>query len=335
VAEDAFVLGGRTNAEDLLLECQLLCAHLTAPGYRDEALRQFKQQLDTLYTQLTHSPQGVMADQVEKFLAGDDFRFGFPAQEELEKRSIEEVQAWLAEPLAKGYLEIAVVGDFEKDKVIEAIAATFGALPERADSKPEYKEARKISFPAGGEKTIEFESEIPKGNSLVYWPTEDIWDIKRTRRLGVLGSVFGDRLRAKVREELGEAYSPYARNIPSQVYTGSGKLFSMVTVDPPQAQKILGVVAGIGKDLNQKGIDSDELERAILPLLSSVERQVRTNDYWLNSVTLSSQEYPQRLEWCRTMLEDFKSITVEEINALAKEYLVDDKAVRLIIKPKE
>lgn len=335
VDEDAFVIGGRTNREDLVLECQLLCASLTAPGYREEALRQFQQQLDTLYAQLAHSPQGVMANEVEKFMSGNDFRFGFPAQEELEMRSLDEVKAWLAEPLAKGYLEIAIVGDFDPDKAIAAIAATFGALPERADSKPQHAEARIVKFPAGGTKTIEFDSEIQKGNSLVFWPTEDIWDIARTRRLSVLGSVFGDRLRAKVREELGEAYSPYARNIPSQVYTGYGKMFSMVTVDPAQAQKIVDVVAGIGNELFEKGIDSDELERAILPLVSSIERQVRTNDYWLHSVALSSQEFPTRLDWARNMVDDYKSITVEDVNAMAKKYLVEDKAVKLLVLPKQ
>lgn len=335
VDEDAFVMSGRTNPEDFRLECQLLCAHLTAPGYREEALRQFRQQLERLYTQLAHSPQGVMANQVEKLLSGGDYRFGFPSKEELEERNLEEVKAWLAEPLAKGYLEIGVVGDFDQAEVIDAIAATFGALPERADAKPAYEEARKLEFPSGESKTIEFESEIPKGNSLVYWPTDDIWDIKKTRRLSVLGSVFGDRLRAKVREELGEAYSPYARNIPSSTYRGYGKMFSMVTVDPPQAQKIIDVVAGIGTELSKNGIDSDELERAILPLVSSIERQVRTNDYWLETVALSSQEFPERLEWARSMEADYKSITVDEINALAKEYLIDEKAVKLIVTPKK
>ncbi len=333
VGEDAFVMSGKTNAEDFLLECQLMCAYLTAPGYRDEALRQFQQQLDRLYTQLTHSPQGVMANQVEKLISGGDYRFGFPSEAELRERNLDEVKAWLSEPLAKAYLEIGVVGDFEPEMVIEAISATFGALPERADSKPEYAEARKLAFPSGLSETIEFESEIPKGNSLVYWPTDDIWDISKTRRLSVLGSVLGDRLRAKVREELGEAYSPYARNIPSSTYRGYGKLFSMVTVDPPQAEMIIDVVAGIGGELSQKGIDSDELERAILPLLSSIERQLRTNEYWLETVALSSQEFPQRLDWARNMQDDYKSITVDEVNSLAKQYLVDEKAVKLIIKP--
>jgi len=334
VGDDAFVMEGSTNPDDLLLQCQLMAASLTAPGYREEGLRQFRQYLDTIYTQLTHSPQGVMANEVEKFLHGGDHRFGFPEKEVMASYSIDDVKAWLSEPLAKGYIEIAVVGDLDEAKVVEAIASTFGALPTRNDSKPKLEEARKIKFPAGGSKKIEFESEIAKGNALVYWPTEDIWDIKRTRRLSVLGSVIDDRLRAKVREELGEAYSPFARNIPSIAYDGYGTIFSMVTVDPEQAEDIAEIVAGIGKDLNENGIDSDELDRAIKPLMTSIERQRRTNAYWLQTVAVSSQEYPQRLDWARSMMDDFKSVTVEDVNALAKKYLVEDKVLKVTVVSK-
>ena len=334
IADDAFILAGRTNKEDLLLECQLLAAYLTAPGYREESIRQLKKQFDPLYTNLDHTVPGVTANEVEKFLAGGDYRFGFPAKDALDSRTLDEVKAWLAEPLAKGYLEIGVVGDFDQDKVIAAISQTFGAIPERADSKPKLDDARKLNFPAGGAKTFEFESEIPKGSATVYWPTEDMWHIQRSRRLSVLGTIFADRLRAKVREELGEAYSPYAQNIPSDTYAGSGKLMATVTVDPEGAQKIVDVVSEIGKEIRQHGIDSDELERAVAPLLSSIERQRRTNGYWLNSVILSSQEFPQRLDWSRGMLKDFQSVTVDDINELAKQYLADEKAVKVIVKPK-
>jgi zinc protease len=48
----------------------------------------------------------------------------------------------------------------------------------------------------------------------------------------------------------------------------------------------------------------------------------------------SSQEYPQRLDWSRTFVDDYKNITVEEINALAKEFLKEDTRVSVTIIPK-
>ena len=195
---------------------------------------------------------------------------------------------------------------------------------------------RRISFPVKGQsKAFVFESEIPKGMVGVYWPTQDIWDISRTRRLSVLGAIFADRLRSKVREELGEAYSPYARHIPSDTYKGYGYLMSVITVDPPQAEKIVNVVEGIGTALASKGITEDELERAIKPLLNSIEQQLRQNVYWLRTVSLSSQEFPQKLDWAKTMLKDYQSIKVSDINSLAEKYLSEGSSVSAKIVPKE
>ena len=169
----------------------------------------------------------------------------------------------------------------------------------------------------------------------VYWPTEDIWNISRTRRLSVLGTVFADRLRSKVREELGEAYSPYARHIPSDTYDGYGYLMSILTVDPEQAEKIVEVVRSIGSDLSKYGITEDELQRALKPLLNSIDQQLRQNSYWLRTVALSSQEFPEKLEWAKTMVDDYKRITLKEVNNLASKYLKDEKSVSIKVIPKQ
>ena len=64
---------------------------------------------------------------------------------------------------------------------------------------------RKIvcSFPRQTDlETFTFETTIPKAMALVYWPTLDIFDIEKTRRIGMLGSILDDRLRLKIREEV-------------------------------------------------------------------------------------------------------------------------------------
>ncbi len=334
VGEDAFVLRGGTNNKDLAEALQLLCAYITAPGYREESLRQMHKQVDPLFAQLDHTPMGVMQNEVDPFLKSGDFRAGFPEREELLARTLDEVKAWLAEPLAKGYMEVGIVGDFDEAALLEAAAATFGALPERRQEKPGFAERRKLKFVGGGEgKTFGFDSEIPKAMVGVYWATEDIWDIARTRRLSVLGSIFADRLRKKVREELGDAYSPYARNIPSSTYTGFGYLMSLLTVDPQDAEEIAAVVRGIGEGLAAEGTGEDELERTVKPLLTGIDQQLRNNSYWLDTVVLSSQEFPQKLDWARTMRDDYASVSVGEVNALAKKYLAPGLAVETLIVP--
>ncbi len=336
VGEDAFFIGGRTNMDDFLLQCQLMVASLTKPGYRDEAMRQFQKGIDPLYTQLEHTPMGMYQKEVEPFLKGGDPRFGFPEKEELLKLTTEDVKAWLAKPLAEDYLEIGIVGDFELEKVIEAAARTFGALPKRAESKPDYAEARKLTFPeAGSTKSVAFVSEIPKAITALYWKTADMSDIALARRLNVLGSIFGDRLRLKVREELGETYSPYARNVSSDVFEGYGYLFALLTIDPQQAEPLVGIVEKLGTDLGAGEVSEDELERALKPLLTSIDQQLRSNTYWLQTVVLDCQEKPEKLAWAKTMKSDYESVTAAEVTALAKEYFKPGSAVKATVIARE
>ena len=110
---------------------------------------------------------------------------------------------------------------------------------------------------------------------------------------------------------------------------------SILTVDPTQAEKIVNVVRGIGMDLAKNGIKDDELERSVKPLLNGIDQQLRQNSYWLRTVALSSQEFPQKLQWAKTMVDDYKSITLDEVNQLASKYLNEDKSVSIKVIPEE
>jgi zinc protease len=334
VDDDAFVLSGQTTPQDLPTALRLLCAYLTAPGYRPEALRQARQDFEKRYLKLRHTPEGIMNNEVERFLASGDFRFGFPPESELLVRTLNEVRDWLAVPLRSGWLEVSVVGDFKTETMVEELRRTVGALPVRQREKSRSVAARAVRFPQGPQqKVFHYESEISKAMLAIFWPTADIWDIGRTRRLGVLASVLSDRLRIKIREELGDAYSPYATINASDTYTEYGYLTAVVLTAPEHAAKIAPIIHGICRDLRQQGISEDELQRALKPTLASLQEWVRNNRYWLNTVLLKSREYPQRLDWCRTMREDFSSITVGQINALAAQYLRADSAVDVSVLP--
>jgi zinc protease len=311
-------------------------AYITNPGFREEAATEFRRSLDYIYQQLERTPGGFAQDEVAQFLHGGDERFGWPPRDALEALAIEQAKEWVLPDLKKGYLELTIVGDFEKEAAIKALASTFGNLPERDKEKPDYSEERQVSFPAATSKVFGFNSEIPKGMAVVHWPTTDIFDIKKTRRLSMLSSVLDDRLRIKVREELGDAYSPFAHNLPSSTWTNYGYLFASVTIDPDQAESVTQVISQIGDDLAEGDkITEDELERAKKPQITQIEEMRRTNRYWLSSVLEASQEYPERLEWSRSFVDDYKNITVDEVNALAKEFLTKDTRVVVVITPKE
>ncbi len=333
VQSDAFVLSGGTTPKDLLLELQLATAYLVDPGFRPEADRQMRKAIAQFYTRLAHVPQGPLQTEVPRLLANGDPRFGLPPQEVLDQRNLIEARSWLTSQFSDGAIEIGLVGDLDVEATIAAVAQTFGALPPRA-AKPRYEDRRLVSFPSEPfTKDYTVPTEIPKGIVSLFWPTTDGMDVQVDRRLRVLANILQDRLRLKVREELGGSYSPNAGSSTSDTYPGYGSISASIVVDPAEAGNLATVTRELADSLAQEGTNEDELARAIQPILTSLRESARTNGYWLGAVLASCQEFPERLEWARTRYSDYESITVEEINAFATRYLGDDHAFQVIVLP--
>jgi zinc protease len=333
VGSDAFAFNASTNRADLQLQLQLICAYLTDPGFRPEAMRQVQKNLGPFYAQLGHVVEGPIQLEVPRLLAGGDPRFGLPAEATLSARTVDEVKAWLAPEFAHGAIEVAVVGDFDPAAATAALAGTFGALPAR-DSKPGYEPARQVSFPSTPlAKTYQVPTEIPRGIVQVYWPATDNRDVHLARRLNLLASVFEDRLRLKLREQMGGTYSPEVGSSLSDTYRGYGFIVAEATVAPDQARTIADAIRAVAADLQKNGVTAEELVRAKQPALTAVRESQRTNPYWLGAVLADAQEHPERLEWSRTRLSDMESITAAELTPLAARFLDPARACEFISVP--
>jgi zinc protease len=149
----------------------------------------------------------------------------------------------------------------------------------------------------------------------------------------LLASVFEDRLRLKLREQMGGTYSPEAQASLSDTYRGYGLLAAEATVAPDQARAIADAIKGVAADLHKNGVTEEELVRAKQPILTSIRQSQRTNPYWVGTVLASAQEFPEKLEWSRTRLADTESVTAAELTVLARRYLDPAKASEFVSVP--
>ncbi len=125
---------------------KLMTAYLVEPGFREEAFRQFNNQIDPIYNQITHTPMGVFQDRVDRFIKGNDYRSGFPKRSDLEKITKEDIKNWMEPMLNHGYLEVGIVGDFNEEEIIKIASNTIGALPTRKSQKDRLENNRKLNF---------------------------------------------------------------------------------------------------------------------------------------------------------------------------------------------
>ncbi len=333
VREDMFVLDGNASTSELPLLLQLLYTMVKDPGYRPESLELAFKQLEQKHRGMVHSVEGMLQLEGMRVLGGGDTRLGWPAWSHLKERTIPEIERWFGAQLAQGPIEISLVGDFSVEEATQLVSIYFGSLTERSDLAAAAPDRPGPVFPRGESFELKIDTAIDRGMVVVAYPTDDFWDIGRTRRLSMLSEIFSERLRVQVREKLGAAYSPYAYHRAYRAYDDYGMLLCMLLVDPRHVDSIAEKVEQIGSDLAAEGIHPDELRRALDPTLVQIKDMRQSNRYWLNSVLVGASRHPEQIDWARTIERDYAAITAADITSLARRYVIDSRAARVVIVP--
>ena len=334
VGEDRFMFKAASVSDEILLLFQLLHAHILDTGFRQDAYALSMERFAQQYQELSRTVDGMARLHARRFFAGGDSRFGLPAYETFRSLKLEDIRAWLKPAIEQDALEVSIVGDVDVDAVIALAATYLGNLPERT-TRFLQSAVTSPKFPAGGTLALQVVTDIPKTLVMVGYPTDDFWDIQRTRRLSVLAEVFSDRLRQSVREKLGAAYSPMAFNHPSRAYPGYGAFQAMITVELVDVKRVVHEVQSISAALCENPVPDDELHRSLDPILTGIKDLIRTNDYWLNSVLTGSARHPRQIDWSRTIQKDYAAVSSMELHRLAQQYLDQPKPAIIVISPEK
>ncbi len=334
VSEDRFELKGTSATEETRLLFQLMAAHLLDPAFRPEAERLILERFRQVYAEIDHSVEDAMRLLGTRFLAGNDGRFGYPPWDQFARLSLEKARNWLSDSFKQAQLELSVVGDIDVDKVVSLASLYFGSLEPRSGFvRP--RPVTGIRFPSGESRTVEIDTRIPKSLVVITFPTEDLWDIGRSRRLNVVAEVLSERLREAIRENRGAAYAPTAYHDPSRTYSGYGILWIIAYADPEADQQLVAAVQETVALLAGSSISAEELQRAVDPIRTAIKDRMRRNGYWLDTVLVGSRLHPEQLEWSRTIAADYASISPGEITRLARTYLEKSRAAVLVFQPKK
>lgn len=333
IRADHLAFDGSATPEDLGLLLELLAAKLTDPGYRPEALRLAHRDFEQMYREFRHTASGPLAREVAPLLAGGDPRFGTPPREVLLARTLEEVRAWLDPQLRGGDLEVALAGDLDVETTIALAARTLGRLPPRA-ARHVPEDRLVVRFPQQPfARSYTIESALDKALAVAYWPATDGIDVATARRLSLLRAVLADRVRVRLREELGVVYSAGVSNVASDVFPGYGYFTVRLDIDPARGAEVVEAVRALSAEIAANGLTEDEVERARLPILTSLRQSARTNTYWAATVLARAQARPEVLQWAREREADFAAATRDELDALARAFLAPDRLSHVLIVP--
>ena len=334
IGEDATTLSGGTSPTDFATQMEVLMAFTTDAAYSPDAFARLKSLVPDYYASLTSTPGGVFQMSGAAALRDNDPRFTMPSQADLLATTNDQVKALVDHQLKTAPVEITIVGDISEAEAEAEITKTFATLAKRADKPVIPADGLSIHFPTKNlNQTFEHQGRADQDLSYIAWPGTDFAsDTQRARALTVLSEVLSLRLTDVVREQKGLSYSPYASNYYSQTFPGFGYLSAVAQVKPEDDQAYYDAVAGIVADLKAHPISDDELLRAQKPLLDRMDTDLKTNTYWAGALPGSTTD-ARKLDYIRTRRDQYKAVTMADIQRLSNEYLDMNKAMRIQIKP--
>ncbi|MEY4836934.1 MAG: hypothetical protein RLZZ475_793 [Pseudomonadota bacterium] len=330
---DVFSTSGNTTKRDLALQLQVLTALLTDPGYRREGEERFRKGIDNYFATLDATPRNALGTALGGILSDNDPRFTLQPKEAFLALDYAGLKAAIGDRLASGAIELALVGDFDEAEAIAAVAATLGALPPREPEFNPREEARTRSFTATrGPRVLTHKGEADQALLQWTWPTTDDSDLAETLRLGLLARVTRIALTEKLREELGQAYSPSAGASNSRVYRDYGTFSLSVSVDLTQVDATRAAVDEVIAALRDTGPSADVIERARRPLLEEYDNALKDLGGWI-SLAARAQSDPERLDRWFAAPDLIRAITPAELQATATRWLAAGGAVEVAVVP--
>ena len=336
MTDTRLVFRGRTNAEDLEQQCKLLAAAILHPGFRPEGELLLRRSLEGRYKQLASTTEGAYAMQLPRALFGEDPRFVIPTQQEMEARSTAEVREALAPMLRDGALEVSIVGDFKVEEVLPILERTFGAMPQRkAEFAAVPAERRTVQFrPWGQREYLRYTTELDKTIVAQVRPAGNGRDERRMRRMAVLASIVREKLFDGLRAAMGESYSPRVQLRANKEQENAAYITTISAGVKGNRAKVNAAMESICNGIGQGQISQEDFDCAIRPYIAQAQKALITPDFWEDAL-LQLQSDPRRLELMRNLLDDVKSISLEEIRELGKEVFGKDNANFYFVVPED
>ncbi|MEP2988699.1 MAG: insulinase family protein [Parasphingorhabdus sp.] len=334
IDDDAFEMTADTRAADLEDQLHLMAAKLKYPRWDAAPVLRGRAASIIGYESFSASPQSVLQRDLQWLVRNKDPRWKTPGKDDFEALEPKQFREFWEPILDSGPIELMLFGDFERDEAVDAILETFGALKKRKTSILPAN-SKSPSFPKGnaGPKVLTHKGDENRAAAVVAWPTGGgLENVRESRRLEVLVSIFNDRMFEILRSQQGASYSPQVSNNWPVDFESGGYISATSQLTPGNVDRFYNVADLIATDLREKPVSEDELKRVVEPLRQLIARASSGNSFWMSQLEGATLR-PEKFTALRTLLSDYTVITPTEVQALAQKYLLDNSEWKLVVLP--
>ena len=328
-----FQLGG--SPDEMEDGGRVLHALLTEPRLEQAAFDRWRMQVNLALPQMEKNAGYQAGRFVADSLSDNDPRVNPLRPGRVDAIKLDEAQKWLENVLRVAPLEVAIIGDMPREKMLDLARRYIGTLPKRDVARPDYKTIRTVTQNKGPfVKTTEVDTITPRAEVMLGW-RGPLRDNRVDRRVLLFASqIIGMRITAEIREKRGLTYSSQAAATPGQL-DGMGRLVVAFTADPEKAEEAAKVARQVVEDMIEKTPPTDaEMDSIKKQIQNILDSQIKQPAFWAQTLSTLLTE-GRSLDQVKSIEKDYASVTKEQIADVLKRYLIEERYYQSIGTPKK
>jgi zinc protease len=334
IDENAFALGGATNAADLPDQLRFLATKLIRPRWDAALLQRFRTAAVESFDLNLSSASARAGRELSGIIRPNDQRWRPIEKAEMQAVTVQQFRDFYAPLLAQGPVNVIIVGDVELEPAVEAVRRTLGALPRRpAAAVPPGATALRPPAPDPQPRRFTHQGDPDQAYALIGWSTlggEE--NIRPRRALALAANMFETRLFDRLREQEGATYAPDAAHLAADAFPHWGVFYAAAEIRPRSVDTFFRIAREIIADLAAHPVQPDEFERALNPIISGIERRIATNAYWVDALEDWDRD-PRAIENVRSYLADYRALTPEDVRRAIATWVTDQGDWSMLVLP--
>jgi zinc protease len=333
---DTVTLTVSGDAAELERGLQLAYLLLTDPVIEQPALEQWQDAEVQRIIQRKSQPMQVLMDTSRAVIyPRGEVRPRSLTVEQVRAITRPATQAWLRRLITEAPIEVAVVGDVDRDPATRLVARYLGALPARPRiGDKTLADLRSLARPRGPISVGEsIEVLTPQGAVLAGFFGADLRDVRDTRLLNLAARVLTTRMTKTLREDRQLVYGIGASSEPAVIYPGFGLFAAIAPTEPAKAPALATAVEEMYADFAKDGATPEELAVAKKQTANVLDEVLKTPNFWLTR--LSTLDYRGlALDDLLDAPAQYERFTAQEVQDAFARYDRPEARFRFVITPR-
>ncbi len=326
-------MGGST-AKDLEKLLQLFYLKVTSVNFDKEDFNSLRSNMSNQFGNILKNPMNMFNDTILKYrFLNPAFIGGFPLQDELNAVQSEEMKDFY-ERIMKNLrgMTLYFSGNIDPESFEKMVTQYIASIPTQVKSialnkanLPRSREGKNILNIKGGKEN---KSEIAH----TYYGNLPEKDDASIMAFSLLTDILQMQANKKLREEMGNTYSPRVSSLVERDPVGQFSLSLNVSCLPENSNAIIDAFDGLIQTIIAGKLDEDDLNKAKMQSIKAMETRLTTNMYWVLFL-----EQQQNFGLDQGMVTSFASrtnaVTKEQIIEAAKKFLQKANVLKAVMDP--